>query len=198
MSELDRILIEQLNSENAENSFEYLFHKHYAPLCSYANAMIKNHEDAKDLVNDCFFEFWKKRRIIEIKISIKAYLYISVRNSSLNYIRKKQLEQKYTDSQSYPFYLQEDIHSEIEKLLQIEDLESRLKRAIDSLPQQCRYIFYLNRYEQLGYKDIASKLNLSVGTVKTQIGRALKKIRVEFEGVIRDGQIFLSLFVRHF
>lgn len=69
---------------------------------------------------------------------------------------------------------------------------------IDSLPQQCRYIFYMNRFEQQGYKDIALKMNLSVGTVKTQIARALKKLRSEFEGVINKGQILFSIFVRHF
>ncbi|MEN6454199.1 MAG: RNA polymerase sigma-70 factor [Prolixibacteraceae bacterium] len=198
MSEMDRIFIEQVKGEKAEKTFEYLFHTYYSPLCSYACAMIKNQEDAKDLVNDCFLEFWRKRHDIEIKISVKSYLYVTVRNSAVNYIRKRQLDQKYSETMTYPFYLQEEINMETERLLQMENLEIRLKQAIDSLPQQCRYIFYMNRFEQQGYKDIALKMNLSTGTVKTQIARALKKLRSEFEGVIGKGQILFSIFVRHF
>jgi len=198
MSEMERILIGQVKGEKAEKTFEYLFHTYYSSLCSYAFAMIKNQEDAKDLVNDCFLEFWKKRQDLEIKISVKSYLYIAVRNSAINYIRKKQMGQKYSAALTYPVYLQEEINLETERLLQIENLEARLKKAIDSLPQQCRYIFYLNRFEHQGYKDIASRMNLSVGTVKTQIARALKKLRAEFEGVNPDGSILFSILVRHF
>lgn len=195
---MDRILIEQINNENAVRIFESLFHLYYPSLCSYAFGMVKNHEDAKDIVNDCFYEFWKKRHALEIRTSVKSYLYIAVRNSAINYLRKKNLEHKYSSTQTYPFYLQEEVTARMERLLQMEDLESRLKKAIDMLPDQCRYIFHLNRYQQLGYKEIALKLNLSVGTVKTQIARALKKLRAEFEDVNEDNQIFLFLIVRHF
>lgn len=198
MSDMDRMLIEQVSHENSEKTFEYLFHMYYPSLCAYASAIIRDNEDAKDLVNDCFYKFWEKRQFLEIKTSIKSYLYISVRNSALNYIKKKHLEQKYVSGQSYPFYLQEEINTETERLIQMDHLEERLKKAIDSLPRQCHYIFYLNRFEQLGYKEIAARLNLSVGTVKTQIARAFKKLRVEFEDVDIDSPIFLYIFVRHF
>jgi RNA polymerase sigma-70 factor (ECF subfamily) len=198
MSGMDRKLIEQISNKDAEKTFEYLFHMYYPSLCAYASAIIRNNEDAKDLVNDFFYEFWKKRQVIEIKSSLKSYLYISIRNSAINYIKKKQREQKYVSSQAYPLYLQEEISSEVEKLIQIENFEERLKKAIDLLPQQCRNIFYLNRFEQLGYKEIASKLNLSVGTVKTQIARALKKLRIDLEGIEINSQIFFFILVRHF
>ena len=198
MSEMERIIIGQLKGEKAKETFEYLFHTYYSSLCSYAFSLVKSQEDAKDLVNDCFLEFWRKRQDIDIKTSVKSYLYIAVRNSSVNYIRRKQIGQKYSETLTYPVYLQEEINQETERLLQVEDLEIRLKQAIDSLPQQCRYIFYLNRFEQQGYKDIASKMNLSVGTVKTQIARALKKLRAELEGVVRKSQILFSILVRHF
>lgn len=198
MSELERMFIGQIKGDNAERTFEYLFHTYYPPLCSYACSIIKNQEDAKDLVNDCFLEFWRKRHEIDIKISVKSYLYIAVRNSAVNYIKRRRIRQRHSATMIYPFYLQDEVNSETEKLLRMENLETRLKQAMDSLPQQCRYIFYLNRFEKQGYKDIALKMNLSVGTVKTQIARALKKLRSEFEIVMREGSILFSLFVRHF
>lgn len=198
MSNLDHLLFRQVKNQNNQKSFEHLYHAYYTALCSYAFGIVKNHEDAEDLVNDCFLECWKKRETIEIKSSLKSYLYTSVRNLALNHLQKNKVKQKYLSTQSYPFYLPEEVAARIEKLQQVENLETRLKNAIDSLPQQCRYIFYLNRYEQMAYKEIAAKTNLSVGTVKTQIARALKKLRAEFEGVDNIDQILLLIFVRHF
>ena len=198
MSNLDHLLLKQVKGQSDKKTFEFLFYAYYPLLCSYAFGIIKNREDAKDIVNDCFLEFWNKREILEVNTSIKSYLFVSVRNLSINYLKKNKLSRKYLSGQSYPFYLQEEVSSQIEKLQQIEDLEIRLKKTIDNLPQQCRNIFYLNRYEQKSYKEIAGKMNLSVGTVKTQIARALKKIRTEFEDVKLIDQILLIIFVRHF
>ncbi len=198
MTKTDLIPNEPFARRDTEKAFEDLFHTYYSSLCLYAAGMIRNHEDAKDLVNDCFFEFWKKRQEIFGKKSVKSYLYISVRNAAVNYLRRKQTEQKYHYLQAYPFYMQEEINSETERLMKMENLEEKLRAAMESLPQQCRYIFYLNRFEQHPYKDIARKLNLSPATVKTQVARALKKMRAEFEDVIEESKIFLSILVRRF
>ena len=198
MPDLDHILFNRLKDHNDQQTFEHIFHAYYSSLCSFAFGITGNHEDAKDIVNDCFLEFWNKRKSIEIKTSLKSYLYISVRNLAINHLKKNRKRVEYQTEQSYPFYKEEEITSQIERLQQFENLELRLKKSIDSLPPQCRYIFYLNRYELMSYKEIAKKLNLSVGTIKTQIARALKRIRFDFKDVKIVDQIFLLNFVRHF
>jgi len=198
MSKLDDIILQHFKDLDDEKAMEYIFHVYYPALCSYASSIVKSSEDAKDVVNDCFLELWNRHELLKITTSLKSYLYVAVRNAAINYLKKKKKEQKFVSSQSYPFYLQDEVTSRIEKLERIENLEKRLKEAIDSLPQQCRYIFYLNRFEKLGYKEIAVKLNLSVGTVKTQIARALKKLRAEFEDVDLNNPILFYIFVRHF
>jgi RNA polymerase sigma-70 factor (ECF subfamily) len=198
MLNLDHILFDRVREQDDQKTFEHIFHTYYSPLCVFAVGIVGSQEDAKDIVNDCFLELWNKRKSIVIKTSLKSYLYILVRNSALNHLKKNRKQVQYEPNQSYPFYKQEDISLQIENLQQMEDLELRLKNSIDSLPQQCRYIFYLNRYEHMPYKEIAQKLNLSVGTVKTQIARALKKIRADFEGLRQAGQILLLNLVRHF
>ncbi|MGQ7869160.1 RNA polymerase sigma-70 factor [Sunxiuqinia sp. sy24] len=195
---MDQILFSRVKSHNDQKAFEYIFNSHYAALCSYASGILGNHEDAKDIVNDCFMEFWNKRQSIEITSSLKSYLYIAVRNLSINQLRKRKQKVTFNSERSYPFYKQEEISDKIEQLQQLDKLEEQLKDAIESLPQQCRYIFFLNRYEQMSYKAIAEKLNLSVGTVKTQIARALKKIRLDFKDFKAVDQIFLFNLVRHF
>lgn len=198
MPDLDNVLFSQLKDQNDQKAFEHIFHAYYSLLCNYALGILENHEDAKDVVNDCFVELWHKRKTIEIKASVKSYLYISVRNGAINHLKKNRQKVAYDSEQEYPFFKQEEIAKKIERLQQIEKLESRLKASIESLPQQCRYIFYLSRYEHMSYKAIAEKLGLSVGTVKTQIARALKKIRSDFERLKANGQIFLLNLVRHF
>jgi RNA polymerase sigma-19 factor, ECF subfamily len=183
MPDLDHFLFDQIREHDDQKTFEHVFHTYYAQLCVFANGITGSREDAKDLVNDCFLELWNKRKSIVVKTSLKSYLYISVRNMALNHLKKSRRQVEFESAMIYPFYKEEEITSQIERLLRLDDLELRLKNSIDSLPQQCRYIFYLNRYEQMSYKEIAQKLDLSVGTVKTQIARALKKIRVDFEGV---------------
>ncbi len=198
MPNMDQILFSRVKFHNDQNAFEYIFDAHYAALCAYASGILGSHEDAKDIVNDCFLEFWNKRQSIEITSSLKSYLYIAVRNLSINQLRKRKQKVSLSSELTYPFYKQEEVSAKIEQLQQMDKLEERLKEAIDSLPKQCRYIFFLNRFEQMSYKAIARKLNLSEGTVKTQIGRALKKIRLEFEGVKTKGEIFLFNLVCHF
>lgn len=198
MAKLDHILFEQLKNNDDQKSFEHLFHAYYAPLCAFAYGLLGSHEDAQDIVNDCFMELWSKRESIQIQTSVKSYLFVAVRNLSINHLKKTQKKVLVDSDIKYPFYKQEEVASQIERLQQIEDLEKKLKTSIDALPEQCRYIFYLNRFEHLSYKAIAEKLNLSVGTVKTQIARALKKIRFDFEEVKQKGQIFLLNLVRHF
>ncbi|WP_423130086.1 RNA polymerase sigma-70 factor [Gaoshiqia sp. Z1-71] len=198
MPKLDHVLFKQVKNHSDQKSFESIYHAYYSALCSYAYGIVKNQEDARDIVNDCFLECWNKRGDIEIKSSLKSYLYISVRNMAINFLSKNKLKQKYLSAQSYPFYLQEEVAAQVEKLQQIEALEERLKNAMDSLPRQCRYIFYLNRYEHMSYKEIAKKMNLSAGTVKTQIARALKRIRADFEDIKAIDQILFLILVRHF
>ncbi len=198
MPDLDHILFDQISERDDQKMFEHVFHTYYSPLCVFATGITGRQEDAKDIVNDCFLELWNKRKSIVIKTSLKSYLYISVRNLALNHLRKSRKQVELQSVSAYPFYKEEEITSQIERLLKLDDLELRLKHSIDALPQQCRYIFYLNRYEQMSYKEIAQKLNLSVGTVKTQIARALKNLRADFEDVKQVSQVFLLHLVRHF
>lgn len=193
MNERDEILLSRIRLYGDDKAFEYIFHSYYATLCNFAFGILKNKSDAEDVVNDCFFEFWSKREIIEINTSLKSYLFISARNAAINKLRKKQIENKSSVEQKYLFNFQDDINQEIENLQKIENLEKRLTLALEKLPQQCRYIFYLNRFEDLSYKEIAKKLGVSPGTVKTQIGRALKRMRAEFSDV---KSVFFSLILK--
>ena len=181
MNNRDIVLMEWIRTSDDQKAFEYLFHLYYSPLCNYTFGFVKNHSDAEDLVNDCFFELWKNRKTLVIQSSVKSYLYISARNKSVNFLKKKSSHQRYLKNQSYPFTFQNEITHHTELLFKQENLEDRMKKAIDRLPAQCRQIFYLNRFEGMKYREIAQKLNLAETTIKTQIARALKSLRDDLD-----------------
>jgi len=137
-----------------------------------------DNEKAKDLVQDVFFELWKKREKIEIQSSLKAYLRRAVVNRSLNYIKT----QKRFDFGDENFDAQTaDRTFSAQKNLEAQDLKSALNNAIDSLPAKCKAIFILSRFEKLSHKEIAAKLDISTKTIENQITKALKIVRAAVE-----------------
>nr|MBD3621405.1 hypothetical protein [Sunxiuqinia sp.] len=135
MPDLDHYLFDQIRECDDQKTFEHVFHTYYSPLCVFAVGITGSPEDAKDIVNDCFLELWNKRKSIVIKASLKSYLYISVRNLALNHLKKSRRQVAFESAMIYPFYKEEEITYQIERLQRLDDLELRLKNSIDSLPQ---------------------------------------------------------------
>lgn len=185
----DILLFERIKA-NDEKVFEQVYYKYSGLLCRYAIGLTADQAATEDLVNDSFLELWEKRQNIEIKISLKAYLLITVRNKALNYLKRKKHEKPFGSDRDYPFLIEEDVNLQIENFLRIEEIEIRLHNAISHLPPQCQQIFRMSKFNQLSYKEIAEQMNISVFTVKTQIARALKSLRLEFENI---KLIFFSL-----
>jgi RNA polymerase sigma-70 factor, ECF subfamily len=193
MIERDKLLFERIKNSDDQKAFEFLYHLYYSPLCSYAMGFVKIQSEAQDLVNDCFYELWKSRSSMDLQSSLKAWLYICVRNRAINHLKKTKAVNRYLSALSYPFAFEEEIIAKTEELLMQEELTTKLRQAIEQLPGQCRYIFYLNRFEGMKYKEIARKLNLSEATIKTQIARALKSLRGNLENVRSTILLFLRI-----
>lgn len=156
-------------------AFEMLFKTHYQPLCRYASTYLKDPDGAEEVVQDAFIGIWEKREGISIETSLKSYLYRVVRNACLNELKHEQVKQKYMEDQVQ----QDEKTSEAADHLAIhEELEAKVRKAIDRLPEQCRLIFTMSRFEELKYQEIADQLNLSVKTVENQMGKALKLMRL--------------------
>lgn len=170
-----------------ELALQKIFKHYYKYLVVTGYNITGDNEKAKDLVQDVFFELWKKREQIEIQSSLKAYLRRAVVNRSLNYIKT----QKRFDFGDENFDAQTpDKTFSAQKNLEAQDLKSAINRAIDSLPTKCKTIFMLSRFEKLSHKEIAAKLDISTKTIENQITKALKIVRAAVEKY--DG---LSLFL---
>lgn len=156
-------------------AFENIFKKNYRGLCAYSNRLVMSPQLAEEIVDDVFFSLWKNREKIEINTSFQAYLIASVRNRSLDSLRRLKHEKRQSVlEQAEALPCKQSIAYET---MMLEELNGRIHAAVRILPTQCRIIFQMSREEDLKYKDIAQRLNISIKTVDTQIGRALKHLR---------------------
>ena len=159
-----------------ERIFEEIFRKYYQSLSNYANSILKEMDEAEEIVQNLFLGIWEKRSDLEITISLKSYLYRAVHNHCLNRIKHLKVREEY---QQYANNFYDVSHESVSNTVIKNELEGKIDEAIKKLPEQCRLIFSMSRFDELKYYEIAEKLSLSPKTVENQIGKALKILRIE-------------------
>ncbi|QNF34795.1 RNA polymerase sigma-70 factor [Adhaeribacter swui] len=162
--------------EGDELAFEQVFKTHFKALHAYAFTIVKDQETAEEIVQALFLRLWEKKETLDLQTNLKAYLYRSVYNDSLNYLKHQKVKLKYQNHQVYQMKNESDNAA---NRVQLSELENQLQRALTELPEQCRTIFQLSRFEELKYQEIADHLNLSIKTVENQMGKALKLLRLK-------------------
>lgn len=171
----ETLLVEQLLAQN-EKAFETVFKRYYKALHSYAFTIVKEEDLAEDIVQQVFFRIWQNAGNLRIQSSIAAYLYRSVNNESLNHLKHQKLvvaHQKETAQ-----HMKEERDSAAGKILH-KELEENIREALITLPEHCRTVFQLSRFENLKYQEIADRLGISIKTVENQMGKALKMLRIQ-------------------
>lgn len=188
-------IVEQIRNGN-KTAFESVFKMYYSHLCSYANKFVLDVDVSEEIIQELFFQIWQKKEDLNITTSLKSYLFRAAHNSSLNYIKHKNIQLKY---QEQTLAQQQDIFYEQTVSSELNDLQERIRQAIDKLPTERRKVFVLNRYDELSYKEVADKLNISVKTVENQIGKALKFLREELKDYLPVLMFFyFELFIKIF
>lgn len=155
--------------------YESAFKQHYKGLHAYAYTIVKDDVMAEEMVQQVFYKLWKNRETIAATQSLSAYLYRSVYNESLNYLKHQKVKQAY---QTHAAKTMEHTDNAADKV-RLKELQQRLDEALRELPEQCRTVFQLSRFEELKYLEIAGRLNISVKTVENQMGKALKLMRIK-------------------
>lgn len=166
--------------------FEQLFRTHYSSLKAFARFILKNPTTAEELVQEVFMKLWENHSTIIIDTSVKAYLFRSVHNQCVNYIKNARVNSRLSEEafRELSFHANLALQNFSEELLEkliTEELQVYLNNVIESLPAQCREVFQLSRHDNLTYHQIGLKLNISVNTVKTQIMRALDRLREAYK-----------------
>ncbi len=166
--------------------FNKLFHDYYTNLSRFAFTYVKDEAVAEELVQEVFVNLWQKQELKEIS-SIRSFLYISVRNRALNYLRDNKARTLHEND----FALERGRDALYEyNEYEHKQLEALVKGAIAELPEKCREIFELSRNENLSYQQIADQLNISAKTVENQISIAIKKLRIK----LKDYMNFFATF----
>lgn len=155
--------------------FEQLFKAHYKALHAYSNMILKDTYVAEEVVQSMFLRFWEKRKLLNVQSSIKAYLYKCVYNDSLNVLKHEKIKTKY---QHFTERTMNRYGDSAAVKIELTELQSKLSDALNDLPEQCRVVFQMSRYEELKYREIADKLGISIKTVENQMGKALRILRM--------------------
>jgi len=155
------------------NSFEKLFNHYCQRLINFARNYVIDKQIAENVVQDVFVKVWNNRENLDRTKMIKSYLFTAVKNDSLKHLRHLSIENKETEA-NQPYTNNDE---RPDKKLDEKETALKLEQAINELPEKCREIFTMNRFDNLKYSEIADILNISIKTVETQMGRALKKLR---------------------
>lgn len=155
-----------------EQVFREIFDTYHTRLCYFATTLLNGEEPPEDVVQEAFAKLWQKKVHFPDMQSVKAFLYITVKNRCLNIYKHDKVVKKYND------LLQQESHEEdaASYIIEAEVLEE-IYQALQKLPDGCRNVLKLSYFEGLKNKDIASELQVSINTVKTQKKRALHLLR---------------------
>ncbi|MDR0572561.1 MAG: RNA polymerase sigma-70 factor [Tannerella sp.] len=166
----------ELIRDGNEKAFDTIFLKYYPGLCAYARQFVEL-ADAEEVVQDVLLWFWENRAMQVFEISLKNYLFKSVKNRCITLINRNELRRTIINR----------IHEDLENVYDdpdfylVKELADRIDAALAELPETYRSAFVLNRFHNMSYKKIAARFNLSPKTIDYRIQQALKILRVKLK-----------------
>ena len=182
----DEAIIRNALRSNPESGFELIFRKYYKPLCSHAVRYVYSKEAAEDIVSDVFINFWRNKNYENVKASYRAYLYQALRNTVYNYLKNE------FGKKSVGFYLPVNEEADAvdlgtpQRILLFDELNNKVKEAVNSFSPQCQRVFILSRYEGKKNKEIAEELNIKIKTVEAHMMKALNVLRSSLVNYLKN------------
>jgi RNA polymerase sigma-70 factor (ECF subfamily) len=156
-----------------EVALRSLYSSYYRYVCSIVFKMIGDGTVAEDISQEVFVELWKRRETLDVNTSLKGYLRKIAVNKTLNHIRSKRMDFEQEDAILHV----PSSEKSSQNVLEAEDLQNAINKAVEDLPERCRIIFGLSRYEEKTYREISEELEISIKTVENQMSKALKFVR---------------------
>lgn len=169
--------------------FENFYITWYSRVKYFARDYVLSEEEAENIAQDVFLEFYQKRDSLDFHINVIAYLFTSVKNKCIDYLRRKLLEQEAAAKMQEEFDLSFRMKFDSLEAFNLEGLsedniKNIIEKALESLPERCREIFVMSKIEGKKQKEIAEELGVSVKTIECQMTIAYKKLREELKNYL--------------
>lgn len=171
------------------NNIEFIFKEYYGSLCYFASQYLNDEETVEDLVQDVFITLLEKKMFFQSVVHLKNFLYLSIRNACLNYIRNSRSKEKYIASLAH-----EDQLENMEEGIILTEIHRELAAAVERLPEECRKVFDLCYFQGLDNESAAKELGLSINTVKAQKARGKKILKENLKDIFSLFVLFNPLF----
>lgn len=172
-------------SEGDERAIEAIYQLYWEPLFIKSFSILRDKEICEDIIQEIFIKLWDFRERLEIKVSLKAYLFASCRYSIYRQIRSGTVREDIFDE------IHERLHTSSSHAdLEYKEILAQVNHIINQLPPKCQQVYKLSREENLSHKEIAQQLNISTKTVENHITRALHELRSSLRGIIVMKMIF--------
>lgn len=168
--------------------YEEMFRTYFSSLCYFAQKYITDLDSCKEIVHKVFVSIWESRETFDFDKPAKSYLFAAVYNRSMNHIRDAK---KFRNDYDLDVLNDNPVHAVNADHLEAAELETLIWNVIQTLPEKCREIFILSRFEEKKYGEIASTLNISVKTVEAQMTKALKVLRDNLKDYIHLFILFI-------
>jgi len=172
----DRIAkyIEAIQNNGDKAAFNELYLLLESKLYNFAFSFIGEREISQEIVNDAFLKLWLNRGKLDTIKNLQVYLFVLIKNASLNYLRNISFKQINEPQLTERFYF--TVAADPSQLLISKELQKRLLKEIDKLPPRCKLIFKMIKEDELSCNEVAAVLGLSNKTVFAQLSIALLKI----------------------
>lgn len=171
-------LLLHFNSGN-QQAFSHIFRQFYQPLCFFCNRLITDKDAAEEIVQDILFKVWDKKEDFSTLSSIKAFLYISTRNASMNFIDKEQRKLK---RERELFEGMSELEEPIIREIIYTEVLNEIRTEINNLPEQCGKVIKMLYEEDMKPQEIAEELNIKVSTVYNQKMRGISILKTRLAG----------------
>ena len=172
----DEELFHLIQQEDSQ-AFAALYARYWSFLMDVAYRRFQSREKAEDLIQEIFMSLYLKRHQVVFTVSLQAYLSQALKYKILNEFRAEQTRNRHKRNLFFSPICKNDFAEELE----VKDTQNKLFKTIASLPEKCKKVFYLSRYENRSNKDISDCLSISVSTVEKHIGKALRIIRKDLK-----------------
>lgn len=168
-----------------------MYTAHFRGMYSYAYTFLKDEVHAEEIVQSVFLKIWEKKDGLQVQQSLKSYLYRMVHNDCMNLLQHESVKAKYIQEKRYTMKNENETTG---KKMQAVELEEKFRIALRDLPEQCRTIFQLSRFEDMKYREIAHHLGIAEKTVENQMGKALKILRLRLADFLILVVVIVTLF----